>query len=86
MVVLTHTIHAFANANSIAQRSPKMIVLMLDACTEFAFDEGAVEGAALKPPLKPPVALNWRRALGVAIDRLGSASQNKARSELAGDA
>ena len=45
MVVLTHTIHAFTHANSIAQRSPKMIVLMLDACTEFAFDEGAVEGS-----------------------------------------
>ena len=45
MVVLAHTIHAFANANSIAQRSPKMTVLMLDGCTEFASDERAVEGS-----------------------------------------
>ena len=38
-------IHAFRNDVSIAQRSPKMIVLMLDACTEFLFDEPAVEGS-----------------------------------------
>ena len=44
MVILIHTIHAFAHANSIAQRSPKMTVLMLDGCTLFAFDERAVEG------------------------------------------
>ena len=31
--------------NSIAQRKPKMTVLMLDACTVFIFDECAVEGS-----------------------------------------
>ena len=39
------TIHAFGNDASIAQRSPKMTVLILDACTEFLFDERAVEGS-----------------------------------------
>jgi len=33
-----------ANDDSIAQRSPKMTVLMLDACTQFVFDKRPVEG------------------------------------------
>ena len=34
-----------ANDDSIAQRSPKMTVLMLDGCTVFVFDESHVEGS-----------------------------------------
>ena len=40
-----HTAHAIANDDSIAQRSPKMIVLMLDACTLFVSDKQPVEGS-----------------------------------------
>ena len=41
-----HTIHTPANDDSIAQRSPKMTVLMLDACTQFMFDKRPVEGSS----------------------------------------
>ena len=34
-----------ANNGSIAQRSPKMTVLMLDACTVFFFNEHPAEGS-----------------------------------------
>ena len=37
--------HTIGNDDSIAQRSPKMTVLMLDACTVFVFDELAVGGS-----------------------------------------
>ena len=41
-----HTVHAIANDDSIAQHSPKMIVLMLDACTLFVSDKRPVEGSS----------------------------------------